>query len=317
MTNLQSSTQRNQASSEGAITSKDGFVHYVAVTCSRSIRLSIALLVLCIAAVIAPQFSVNAQNNTATLSISSVPTGAKAFLNEKAVGVTPVNLNLKAGHYGVILRKDGCRDFAVSLTLNAGERKQINAQLSCNSGNVPQAPRPAQPQDPTRQLAGQGQVIGPTHPQFGGLATEFYATLGLDSPTIAAKLQSLPIGAGEKSAVFPELQQLNLTQVLQGQKQAILLGRFALPTAASFGGVQLPAGHYGVAIMNDGAAPALDGTSNAFHIGFSIVLINLYTGNVVAFLYFPASLFWLFLFFFPMGWTPWFIFQLIFVFIFP
>ncbi len=256
---------------------------------------------------------------TAFLSVNSSPSGAQIYLNGQLRGVTPASFLLSAGVYQILLRANGCQDFLANVVLAAGEQRSLSFNLNCQS--QPPVTPPTNPQDPTAQLAAQAQPILPTDPRFAFLAAQFYSSLGQNQQGVAVRLQAAPGSApqgivpqpnpsqGAQFQVFPEVQNINLNQVVLQQGQTLLLGTITLPTTARVGGVPLSAGIYGVAAMPANLAGLMtDSASSAQFGGFVIVLLNFSTGGVVCFFYFPTVTF--FPVFFPI-FSPIFVFQII------
>ena len=65
----------------------------------------------------------------ATLKITSKPSGAKVYINGTYKDETPLTLELEPGTYTIKLTKDGYEDYTVTIELQAGETKEITAQL--------------------------------------------------------------------------------------------------------------------------------------------------------------------------------------------
>lgn len=166
------------------------------------------------------------------------------------------------------------------------------------------------PQEPNQQtvtlLAQQAQVILPTDPRFNGLLMQFSSRIGLSGPGLANAFltspQASPVSLGNGIVYYPlvSAQNLNMTQVANGQIQATLMGVMTVPQGATLGGTTLPQ-RLGVAAMTG---------------SFVVVLIDLSTGAIIAFLILPDTLILSFLFF-PAIIIIQVIVQLIFIPIFP
>ncbi|MBI1744915.1 DUF4384 domain-containing protein [Candidatus Acetothermia bacterium] len=174
------------------------------------------------------------------------------------------------------------------------------------------------PTNPLGQITAQAQSILPSDPRFGMLAAQFYVTLGMNEQAVAQKLQAnaaaqsiFPqLSQGAQFALLPEAQNVDLNQAVLQQGQTLLLGTLTLPTNAAIGGTLLSAGTYGVGVMNGAAAGMMTDSASGSAIfgGFVIVLIDLSTGNCVAFIYFPVVSF--FPLFFPV-FSPIYVFQIV------
>jgi hypothetical protein len=177
---------------------------------------------------------------------------------------------------------------------------------------------PGTPSSPFAQIVTQGQAILPNDARFAVLASQFYATLGMNQQAVAAKLQAhaalqglLPqLVQGAQFSLLPEVQNVDLNKAVLDQGQTLLLGTLTLPSNAVLNGALLNAGIYGVAVMNGGSAGLMMDSAAASWSGggFVIVLINLTTGNIVAFMYFPVVSF--FPIYFPF-FSPVYVFQIV------
>ncbi|MBI1741777.1 PEGA domain-containing protein [Candidatus Acetothermia bacterium] len=268
-------------------------------------------------------------NNNALLLLDSNPDGAQIFLDSQFRGNTPNVLNVAAGAHSLLLRRANCQDFTMSLTLNAGEQRRVQATLACTNVQPPGFPPmpPTQPQQsPVAQVAAQGQAILPSDPRFGALSAQFLASMNMDEQALAARLQAAYSASeshegaqaqstgGVNFSILPEAQSVDLNQVVLQQGQTMLLGTVSLSSNGTIGGVPLPAGNYGVAVMSSGAAGLMtDSTSSGTFGGFVIVIIG-FTGHINFFIFFPTVTF--FPFFFPF-FSPIFVFQIFIQFIFP
>jgi len=63
------------------------------------------------------------------MMVSSVPAGAKVFLNESYKGDTPMFKRLKAGKYAVKVVKEGYQSYHVFFNLTAGGDKKLAVKL--------------------------------------------------------------------------------------------------------------------------------------------------------------------------------------------
>jgi hypothetical protein len=183
---------------------------------------------------------------------------------------------------------------------------------------VPGQNFPTNPNSPLGQITAQAQSILPSDSRFAVLASQFYATLGMDAQAVAQKLQNnavlqsiLPqLSQGAQFALLPEVQNVDLNKAVLQEGKTLLLGTLSIPTNAVIGGTLLAPGIYGVAAMNGGSAGMMMDSAggNGYTGGFVIVLINYSTGNVVAFVYFPVASF--FPVFFPV-FSPIYVFQIV------
>ncbi len=157
---------------------------------------------------------------------------------------------------------------------------------------APGQPFPTNPNSTLSQIAAQAQSILPNDPRFAALASQFYATLGMNEQAVAQKLQTnaalqsiLPqLSQGAQFALLPEVQNIDLNKAVLEQGQTLLLGTISTPASAAIGGTLLAPGTYGVAVMNGGSAGLMmDSASASTGMGgFVIVLINLNTGGTVS-----------------------------------
>jgi chromosome segregation ATPase len=70
-----------------------------------------------------------------TLVIESQPTGAKAFVNQQSVGVTPVSLkDLRAGSYVVRVEYGGYERWSTAVTVSAIREARVTARLQRDAG---------------------------------------------------------------------------------------------------------------------------------------------------------------------------------------
>jgi hypothetical protein len=164
----------------------------------------------------------------------------------------------------------------------------------------------AQGQQPSQEtvvlLAQQAQVIRPGDPRFSGLSTQFAARMGLSGHALAAAFLSGPLGSatqlGNGIVYYPLLssQGLDMRLIAGGQQQTALLGILHLPQGATLAGGALPQ-RVGVAAMAGSLV---------------LVLIDLTTGQIIAFISLPAALILAF-FFFPVLIVIQVVVQLIFI----
>ena len=63
------------------------------------------------------------------IQVSSDPSGAKAYVNEKYVGRTPVRVPADQGQYYVKLRKSGFEEFGEWVAVEGGKTTQLEAKL--------------------------------------------------------------------------------------------------------------------------------------------------------------------------------------------
>jgi len=271
----------------------------------------------------------------ASLIVESNPVGAQIYINGQLRGTTPAVFQADPGTYNVLLRRANCQDFATSVTLAAGEQKRVGANLICTSNPSPPLfppTTPTQPQQtPVGQAAAQAQAILPSDPRFAALQAQFYNSLGMDASGLAARMQaqasaSAPQGLlpqpsqgaqGANYHVFPEYQNVDLNQLVLQQGQTLLIGMLTMPANAVMNGASLPAGQYGLAVMDGGTTGMMmdsSASADAFHGGFVIVLINFSTGSCFGFFWFPTISF--FPFWFPF-FSPVFVFQIVIQVVFP
>ncbi|RLF79384.1 hypothetical protein DRN44_08975, partial [Thermococci archaeon] len=71
---------------------------------------------------------------TATLVVSSTPSGASVYIGGEYKGQTPLTLNVPPGTYTVEIRKTDYKPHTETITLQAGEERQINVQLEALFG---------------------------------------------------------------------------------------------------------------------------------------------------------------------------------------
>lgn len=80
--------------------------------------------------------------STGTLSLTSIPTGANAFVNNEYKGITPFSLTLDAGEYDITFRLPGYTDSITTATVNAGASSTVQGSLvpvsqQTQSGSLP------------------------------------------------------------------------------------------------------------------------------------------------------------------------------------
>jgi TolB-like protein len=84
--------------------------------------------------------STESVKTTASLSVASVPSGAKVLLNDKVVGSAPFSDNgLKPGDYSLKLDLDGYQPKVETITLASGKSLDLSYTLMPMSGSVKQA----------------------------------------------------------------------------------------------------------------------------------------------------------------------------------
>jgi serine/threonine protein kinase/outer membrane protein assembly factor BamB len=71
---------------------------------------------------------------TATLSVSSTPSNAEVYIGGIYKGQTPITVQLPPGTYTVEIRKEDYKPHTETITLQAGEERQINVQLEALFG---------------------------------------------------------------------------------------------------------------------------------------------------------------------------------------
>jgi hypothetical protein len=123
-----------------------------------------------------------------------------------------------------------------------------------------------------QQLNQQASVIGPTDPSFASLQQQFGAQMGMSGAMLAAAFQAAPQGAGQSYSgvnYFPlaSAQNLDVRSVAAGQTPAALLGVLQFTASVRMGSMVLPT-QLGIAVMSS---------------PFAVVLIDLATGQIVAF----------------------------------
>jgi hypothetical protein len=72
-------------------------------------------------------------SNSATLVVESEPNQAQVFLDNAAKGLTPATIVTTAGTHALLLRKDGCREAIMFVTLKKDETRKVNVRLVCTS----------------------------------------------------------------------------------------------------------------------------------------------------------------------------------------
>jgi len=65
-----------------------------------------------------------------SVSVESDPSNAAVFLNTEYKGKTPITLNISHGTYRVVIQKTGYLDWSNRISVTAGTRTDVNAQLS-------------------------------------------------------------------------------------------------------------------------------------------------------------------------------------------
>jgi hypothetical protein len=65
-----------------------------------------------------------------SVSVESDPSNAAVFLNTEYKGKTPITLNISHGTYRVVIQKTGYRDWSNRISVTAGTRTDVYAQLS-------------------------------------------------------------------------------------------------------------------------------------------------------------------------------------------
>jgi hypothetical protein len=130
-----------------------------------------------------------------------------------------------------------------------------------------------------QQLIQQAAVIRPSDPSFAALQQQFIVRVGLSSPALAAAFQNSPHGqlqdysGGMTYSPLAANQALDMKSVATGQMQSALLGVLQVPAGAHMGSISLPA-QLGVAVMAG---------------SFVVVLIDLTSGQIIAFILLPVS----------------------------
>lgn len=147
------------------------------------------------------------------------------------------------------------------------------------------APSPsvqAQPDPATlaQQLIRQAWVIGPSDLGFAPLSQELLARTGLSGPALAAALQAGPHAPPKALSSWTywallSAQGVDLRQVAAGQVPSVLLGLVRGPAGARLGSVPLP--------------QPLGVVAFASSVAFAVALLDLSSGQAVAFVLLPAS----------------------------
>ncbi|WP_051303817.1 PEGA domain-containing protein [Calidithermus chliarophilus] len=140
-----------------------------------------------------------------TLAVRSSPSGAQVLLDGKAVGTTPLTLQLKPGKYSLEVRRDGYRLYKTTVTVQAGQTAQVTAALQAA------APQPAtlvvQSPTPGATATVNGQAYGAIPP--GGLKVSLNtpsATVVVSAPGYQTKTQTVALQPGKTSTVSLALQ---------------------------------------------------------------------------------------------------------------
>ncbi len=70
------------------------------------------------------------------VQITSIPSGAKVYVNSSYKGMTPLSLSLPPGMYTIKVSKQGYKNYETTLILSAGEHKAISVTLTPAFGHV-------------------------------------------------------------------------------------------------------------------------------------------------------------------------------------
>jgi hypothetical protein len=66
---------------------------------------------------------------TATISVTSTPTGATVAINGAVVGKSPVSYKVQPGTYTVLVKLAGYKDFTTKVTVAANQTQTVDAKL--------------------------------------------------------------------------------------------------------------------------------------------------------------------------------------------
>lgn len=148
------------------------------------------------------------------------------------------------------------------------------------------AAHPSQPMPPLQavgQLAQQAQLVFPGDPRFEELHARWREQMPAVPQALQAQPRGHPISLGRGITFFPfrSVESLDLRQIASGQIPAALLGVLQLPPGTKLGGHPLP--------------PSVG--VGAMHGSLVLVLFDLTTGTVIAFVLLPSSLILVFTFF--------------------
>lgn len=182
--------------------------------------------------------------------------------------------------------RSGLRVWAKGLLIGLLISTLVFGQVALYAQTTPTLNQTSSPQQVIPQLAQQAQVILPGHPQFADLLAKWQthaAALGAAPQAFQAQPQGtpIPLAQGVTFVPFQGASNLNLVQIASGQLPAALLGLLQLPQGANLAGQPLP---------QSVAVGAMTGS-------LVLVLIDLTTGQVIAFIVCPASLIVTFTFF--------------------
>jgi len=136
-------------------------------------------------------------------------------------------------------------------------------------------------------LAQQAQIVRPGDPRFPQLLSKFTSQVGMSGQALAAAFLAEPLAQatqmGNGIIYYPLVssQGMDMRLIASGQQQAALLGILEVPQGATLAGGALPQ-RLGIAAMAG---------------SLIIVLIDLNTGQVIAFIILPAAIILAFLFF--------------------
>ena len=82
------------------------------------------------------KLSVKLEVKKAELTITSNPSGAEVYIDDKRVGTTPLKLKLAPGTYTIKIVKEGYREYIATIKVSAGETKSISTQLKKKPSEV-------------------------------------------------------------------------------------------------------------------------------------------------------------------------------------
>jgi hypothetical protein len=72
-----------------------------------------------------------------SIALKSDPSNAEVFLNGAYEGKTPVTLDVFRGTYRVVIKKTGYQDWSDRISVTAGKRTDVYAQLSADVTETP------------------------------------------------------------------------------------------------------------------------------------------------------------------------------------
>ena len=73
-----------------------------------------------------------AESGIGSLNVQSRPAGARVFVNDKLIGITPLAIpDIPAGPAAVRIEMDGYQTWVTMVQVNAGEQTRVGASLDC------------------------------------------------------------------------------------------------------------------------------------------------------------------------------------------